>query len=49
MPVVMCVLGPVLSCCSYAVPGMTDSIFRFFLVLLQRGDYNDKLVQLVGI
>ena len=31
MPVVMCVLDPVLSCCCYAVLGMTDSIFRFFL------------------
>ena len=36
MPVVMCVLDPVLSCCCRVVLGMTDSIFRFFLVLLQR-------------
>ena len=25
MPVLMCVLGPVVSCYCYAVPGMTDS------------------------
>jgi hypothetical protein len=36
LPVVMGVLGPVLSCCCYAVPGMTDSILSFFPVLLQR-------------
>jgi len=30
LPVVMCVLGPVLSCYCYAIPGMTDSILLFF-------------------
>jgi hypothetical protein len=29
LPVVMCVLGPVLYCCCYAVPGITDSILSF--------------------
>ena len=44
LPVVMCVLGPVLSCYCYAVPGMTDSIFCFFPVLLQRGGYTHMFV-----
>ena len=44
MPVVMCVLNPVLSCCCCAVLGMADSIFRFFPVPLQRVDYTRMFV-----
>jgi len=44
VPVVMCVLDPVLFCCCYAVLGMTDSIFRFFPVLLQRVGYTHMFV-----
>jgi len=40
----MCVLDPVLSCCCYAVRGMTDSIFLFFPVLLQRVGYTRMFV-----
>ena len=44
LPVVMCVLHPVLSCCCCAVLGMTDSIFRFYPVLLQRVGYTHMFV-----
>ena len=44
LPVVICVLDPVLSCCCYAVLCMTDSIFRFFPVLLQRVGYTHMFV-----
>jgi hypothetical protein len=44
LPVLMCVLDPVLSCCCYAVLVMTDSIFRFFSVLLQRVGYTHMFV-----
>ena len=44
LPVIMCVLDPVLSCCCCAVLGMTDSIFRLFPVLLQRVGYTHVFV-----
>jgi len=34
----------VLCCCCYAVLGMTDSIFRFFPLLLQRVGYTHMFV-----
>ena len=41
LPVVMCVLGPVLSCYCYAVPGMTDSILSFlYCTIANRGLYS---------
>jgi len=41
LPVVMCVLGPVLSCYCYAVPGMTDSILSFLsCAIAKRGLYS---------
>ena len=36
LPVVMCVLGPVLSCYCYAVPGMTDSIHSFLYCIIAK-------------
>ena len=41
LPVVMCVLGPVLSCYCYAIPGMTDSILSFLsCTIAKRGLYS---------
>ena len=41
LPVVMCVLGLVLSCYCYAVRGMTDSILSFlYCTIAKRGLYS---------